>query len=836
MFARLQGRARAIFLVALIGITLITGILTVPHIFARPTQNPSQAASSQIIATGTPNQNPARLYRWSDPATWGGKVPAAGAAVTIPANKTMLLDVSPPALTSLTIQGTLICAEMNLALSANWIMVESSGALQCGTELQPFQHRFVITLTGNNPQQNIQSMGTKLLGVSGGRLDLHGQPTISWVHLGATAYTGSTQLVLDQPTNWTAGDHLALASTDYDALQAEEVVIKSISGTHVTLTKPLQYMHYGQIQAFAGQTVDERAEVGLLSHNIMVQGGSSSVQTGFGGQSMFMRNSVVRIADVEFYHMGQLKTLARYPVHWHLAGNAIGDYIQDSSVAHSFNRCITIHGTNDLLVRENVTFDTIGHCYFMEDGTETNNMVEYNLGIATLKPADGMNLLPSDVRPATFWITNPDNYFIGNVAAGSQSMGFWFALPEHPTGLESNRTDVWPRQTKLGAFLDNVAHSNGETGLFVDDGPNADGTLADYYYTPVKTPGKASSAPVNAVFQNFTAYKQGFLGVWMRGYYLYLNGAILADNGDGAVCACDEGFIENSLFVGETGNKGTPAPGDPHGLDGHSLPQPWDPGMPINGFSYYDGLIAVKNVTFVNFISNSQRPAGGLSYLRDNGNAIDIMNYAEGIHAINANPVYLAKPTEDGDRAAGFLDVDGSVTGHAGSYVVANNPILADSACSFASAWNSYICAHHYDDISVESDGGQSIAPLTITRDDGISVTEAGMGSTNFVSVTALPSHTYTWQFPQPATTLQIDFLHTSPGDKVEMIFPYPTTSCHLYRDAEQDSPITAADSLATFNSSNGNKYYYDPTTKMLYIKLVPQGGNDWARVNVEPG
>jgi hypothetical protein len=35
---------------------------------------------------------------------------------------------------------------------------------------------------------------------------------------------------------------------------------------------------------------------------------------------------------------------------------------------------------------------------------------------------------------SSFWITNPDNIYRDNVAAGSDSTGFWFAFPEHPTG------------------------------------------------------------------------------------------------------------------------------------------------------------------------------------------------------------------------------------------------------------------------------------------------------------------------------------------------------------------------------------------------------------------
>ena len=49
-----------------------------------------------------------RQTRWSDPATWPDrKVPAAGDKVTIAKGKDVVLDVSPPALGSLTIDGKL---------------------------------------------------------------------------------------------------------------------------------------------------------------------------------------------------------------------------------------------------------------------------------------------------------------------------------------------------------------------------------------------------------------------------------------------------------------------------------------------------------------------------------------------------------------------------------------------------------------------------------------------------------------------------------------------------------------------------------------------------------
>ena len=62
-----------------------------------------------------PAQGPAtalKRSRWSDPASWpGGKVPAAGDAVTIASDREIVLDVTPPALHGITVQGKLTFAD-----------------------------------------------------------------------------------------------------------------------------------------------------------------------------------------------------------------------------------------------------------------------------------------------------------------------------------------------------------------------------------------------------------------------------------------------------------------------------------------------------------------------------------------------------------------------------------------------------------------------------------------------------------------------------------------------------------------------------------------------------
>ena len=87
----------------------------------------------------------AKPARWSDPATWPDhKVPAAGDKVTIERDQHVLLDVSPPALNGLRIDGTLSFADTkDLELTTEWIMVH--GELEIGTEAKPHTRNATIT-------------------------------------------------------------------------------------------------------------------------------------------------------------------------------------------------------------------------------------------------------------------------------------------------------------------------------------------------------------------------------------------------------------------------------------------------------------------------------------------------------------------------------------------------------------------------------------------------------------------------------------------------------------------------------------------------------------------
>ncbi|HYP24401.1 MAG TPA: G8 domain-containing protein [Actinomycetota bacterium] len=765
---------------------------------------------------------------WSEPATWGGSPPGRGDVVVIPAGSHVVLDTSTPQLGGLQVDGTLSFAPKDLELTTDWIVVH--GRMRVGTAKRPFRGNAVITLTGVPSEEDVMGMGTKLLGVMGGTLDLHGRRVRTWARLDATAGRGADRITLDGDVPWGPGDRVALASSDYWRQHDEVRTITAVDGRTLRLDSPLDYRHWGEVQTFDGHPVDERAEVALLTHNVVVRGDETSNEDGFGGHLMVMEGSTARIEGVELARMGQRKALRRYPVHFHMDGDADGSYLKRSTIHDSFNRCVVVHGTHDLVVRDNVCFDHAGHGFFLEDGIETGNLIAGNLGFGTRKVEDG--LLPSDERPATFWITNPDNVLRGNVAGGSDGFGFWYALPRHPTGLSEDE-GVWPRRTPLGEFSRNVAHSNAQSGLNVDDGPRPDGRTESTSYEPVADPSDPDSEPVVARFEHLVAYMNRSRGVWLRGEHHVVTGATLADNRAGATFASSESYLEDSVVVAETHNPGMTEPWEETGPNGRALPAFWDPEAPIGGFEFYDGKVGVRDTTFVGFRSNSLRQAGGLTYLAPNAFSLDPRNFAERVRFVDSNPVYLTEPEPgmDGDASKVFYDRDGTVTGRAGSAVVVDNPFLLNDTCEYRAAWNAHVCDSDYVSLLAGSEsGGRSwIDPLTIRRPDGVEQKLAGCCDySDEAYTTVVPGRPYEVEFAGgvPDEVKLVLFNGRGRWIRVSLRVSGPVRVTRWGRALQQ---VAGLDALGSRSDSG---WHFDAATSTVHVKLYGHG--DWEEVRIQ--
>ena len=697
---------------------------------------------------------PAAWARWSDPETWGGRLPRAGDDVVVPRGRRIVMDVSPPLLGRLEVEGDLKVADRGLILRAETLLV--SGRMSLGTRTARLQRPFQLEMDASHVARNPDAGLMMVIG----RLELYGRDlTRTWARLDGTANAGATSIRLADEIPLARGDRIVLAATGFDPDECETAVVASFEGRDVALKSPLRHAHFGRITA----GVDERAEVGLLSRNVRIVGRGGAPT---GGHLMVAALGTAEIDGAEFTRMGQGGRLSRYPIHFHLAGDQSASFVRNASVHDCYNRALTIHGTQNLRISGLVAYRSYGHLVFLEDGVETGCRLTGNLALRPLAPPESRRLLDSDASPAGFWITNPANELQENVAAGSDGEGFWLAFPKSPTGPSAG-VGLQPRRTDLGIFARNTAHSNVANGLFVDGSPNPPGVYEAPSYVP----------PHRATFDRFTAYKNGKRGVWMRGARLDVARATLADNPIGVTLAASESVVRDSTIVGETENGKLLKPGSPH--------------FPVRGFEFYDGLVGVIGTTFRNFVPNGTRGASALSGVRFSPFFVNPENYVERLRFENARPVFFdPAPTvgtgtrsADGYRSLCFRDRDGSLSETPNATVSIANPFLAVRGRTRARPeWNAYVTPARYARIFVDLPEGDPKGRLTCTirhvkRSDGGHLMGGNPyegGATSF-QTSILPNGRYRVDFgggamPRPLR-IAVRYLE---GDHLDLDLPAP--------------------------------------------------------------
>lgn len=451
---------------------------------------------------------------WSRVSTWGGignSIPGVGGrqldSVWIQRGQKVVLDLD-VRIYMLIVEGQLEFEQMDVYLDVNFIFV-FNGAFIVGTETEPFLHRAVITLYGSPVSAELPIYGSKTLSCRFCTLDLHGRPVLdgrTHTKLARSAYKGETELWLMEPVDWCVGDYhtcqIAISSTrrDGDPWHMEDTAIKRVTndGLRLELQVPLAFDHLGETRYLSdGYSVEFRANVALISSNVMIQGEPTfSALDQHGGHIMLHSRRHRQIADqskgeslsarienVELRYMGQFGRLGRYPVHFHMIGSVRNSYLRYNRIHHTFHRCISVHGVHHLRVIENVCYLNKGHSIFVEDAVETKNIIQRNIVIGT-RPC--FSCLNSDMTPASYWLVNPDNYVERNIAAGSTHYGFWWFLEGHvvgASGKERGSESVCPPGTPLLRFADNEAHNNGKAGMRLGS--------ASGMYAPKRNPCKA---------------------------------------------------------------------------------------------------------------------------------------------------------------------------------------------------------------------------------------------------------------------------------------------------------------------------------------------------------
>ncbi|MGH0157285.1 UNVERIFIED_CONTAM: hypothetical protein FKN15_033569, partial [Acipenser sinensis] len=480
----------------------------------------------------------------------------------------------------------------------------------------------------------------------------------------------------DDVQSWNPGDRVIIASTDFSMYQAEEFSLlpcPECNKYQVKIQGKPQFTHVGEII----DAIDMRAEVGVLTRNILIHGEMENSCYGnnwcqffsydtFGGHIKILGNfTSVHLSHIELKNMGQ-QVKGSYPVHFHLCGDVderggyrTPTYLEGLAIHHSFSRCVAVHATNGLLIKDSVGYDTLGHCFFLEDGTEQRNTLYHNLGLVTkpgtLLPTDRNDTMCTSIRnkvygnyipvPATdckavstFWISHPNNNLISNAAAGSQA-GLFIDKGVKTT----NASAADPREYLC---LDNNARFR----------PHVD---AD--------PKKPRAV---ALIDSLISFKNNDLGAWVRGGDILIKNSGFADNGIG-------------LSFART--------------------------FPIRGFQIYDGPVHLTKSTFKHFIPTSDRYTSAVGFFLKNPwqltprNNISSVKFETSVSLkvfFGISGPWFEENELDGDKNSIFHDVDGSVTGYKDAYVGRmDNFLIRHPDCINVTKWNGVICSGRYSQV-----------------------------------------------------------------------------------------------------------------------------------------
>ena len=117
-------------------------------------------------------------------------------------------------------------------------------------------------------------------------MKLHGlSHNYVWTKLASNAVPGSNVIELDVEVDWAPGSEIIITPTSYNFRELEKCTIRSVTnnGRTLLLDQALEHLHLGQSESLpTGHTYANKAEVGLLTRNIKIQGEGASET--FGGR------------------------------------------------------------------------------------------------------------------------------------------------------------------------------------------------------------------------------------------------------------------------------------------------------------------------------------------------------------------------------------------------------------------------------------------------------------------------------------------------------------------------------------------------------------------------
>jgi hypothetical protein len=414
------------------------------------------------------------IRRWSDPNTWGGKVPGREDVAVV--TGTVLLDVDAR------VAGVRIrrwaklvfdpTKSVRLTTTGNVVV---RGRLTMRPESPTVIHRLIFTgiresrFKGGGHEVLDSDVGLWVMGF--GVLDIAGSPKLAWTRATGSLAPGANAIQLrDDPVGWQVGDRLVVTPTvgpqttnHYAAY--DFTVVASIVGRTITLSQPMLFPH-PSVDVGRGNVMT--AEVLNLSRNVRI-GGTSKGRTHVFIHSM--RRQSVKHAALQ--HVGPRKAwrnrppytkpvLGRYGLHFHECEDDSRGSLVEGCVIHSAgNHAFVAHMSHGVTFRDCISHDTFEDPYWWDPrpgnhpempGPPTDDAL-YERCVASLVRCD-----------PPFEGYRMSGFFLGarnrNVIRNCVAVGV--------LGSDTSCGYIWPElSVGVWTFEDCVAHNNKVHGIFV---------------------------------------------------------------------------------------------------------------------------------------------------------------------------------------------------------------------------------------------------------------------------------------------------------------------------------------------------------------------------------
>eukprot|EP00931_Biecheleriopsis_adriatica_P054763 TRINITY_DN32266_c0_g1_i1.p1 TRINITY_DN32266_c0_g1~~TRINITY_DN32266_c0_g1_i1.p1 ORF type:complete len:1098 (+),score=130.59 TRINITY_DN32266_c0_g1_i1:50-3343(+) len=386
----------------------------------------------------------------------------------IPSGDIWILDQNVE-IDSLTIFGTLEWDQEKegLELRASYILVSDRGHLKLGTPENPMMKsaRIFIKLgTQAHPQ-----FGDRFLAGQGtGRIDIHGRRlAFTWTLLSQDADNTSNLRLKQDPRSmgWQLNDRIGITTTSRGT--SSEHVIVAMSSHSITVEPQVEGSHWGGQRNIEGRYFEMAAEVVNLERSVVITGSDDISGQGF--HTLMTGTGYMKVSYTRIEKCGQLNRMGRYCLHFHLMGRCPHCQFQGNAVLNAKQVGITIHGTHQALVDQNIIWDAKAVGIYVEDGDESNNTISRNVVICTGFGRCATHWVAGDQHfSAGIMLIGMTNDVVGNRVVGHLN-GFWTPGLSRGFGLADRvRGKVCPQFTPFGIIRDNVYHDNERFGLYLD--------------------------------------------------------------------------------------------------------------------------------------------------------------------------------------------------------------------------------------------------------------------------------------------------------------------------------------------------------------------------------